>query len=451
MLTLVCSPPRSAGSNARHTRNLPHPLRARTPFGTPHTRSSNSPFETPATPFVAPAETSPLNSFAPTGRFASTQMQELTARNGSPFAPRGDFAREDFETPTEGFAQMGVREDGKERGYFETESGRAEQLQQTQTHTAVGGGTPFEGWGEFFSFILSVSLVFFRASCPSRRGVLGRCRFPASWVAGVREPERCGCLAVVSFGRTDWVPRGCATRGWMHAPSLHLSSCGARSARRGWIYALSLRRSFLLAQTGSAGDERGERMPVHIFLPPRCLWSSSGAESEEGEEMDIGAGGERDLVVVSFSGRADGYMHETFLRGPLCVAFPSLPILVDFPRFLYHCLFCSRTRYGVQPDQYPFFLHAGRVPAPPRVAPAISCVPSPFARRSGISVFHAENFLFGKTYFSLRFCVFYGRGRLAMGGGAGMYLLNDFPPFSTVPTLIQASLVFTLIRGAGTL
>ncbi|KAJ7700524.1 hypothetical protein B0H14DRAFT_767144 [Mycena olivaceomarginata] len=41
---------------------------------------------------------------------------------------------------------------------------------QTQAHTAVGGRTPFEGWGESFSFILSVGLVCFRASCLSRRG-----------------------------------------------------------------------------------------------------------------------------------------------------------------------------------------------------------------------------------------------------------------------------------------
>ncbi|KAJ7858024.1 hypothetical protein B0H14DRAFT_2749892, partial [Mycena olivaceomarginata] len=123
----------------------------------------------------------------------------------------------------------------------------------------------------------------------------------------------------------------------------------------------------------------------------------------------------------SHSRDVDGYMHDT--------------IPVDFPRFLYHCLFCSRTGCGLQPSRYPFFFHAGCVPAPPGLAPAIFRVPSPFARRSASSLCHAEDgsFLFGKTYFSLQFCVFYGRGRLAMDGGAGMCLLNGLPHSAPFP------------------
>jgi hypothetical protein len=187
---------------------------------------------------------------------------------------------------------------------------------QTQTHVAVGGRPPFEGCGESFSFILSVSLVCFCVSCLLPRG-----------------PVALSFHRVVGGGSVDV---------WRRSRFGAWGGCPEHALRRPPLH-LSYRRG------------RSANWPIFVFSPrgacPCDSWRCPG-------------------------------------RRPC-------PVSV-----------CART--------WIFRL----------------------MRRTGIS--------FLGRHFSLRFCVFSCRGRLAMDGGAEMYLLNGLSPSSSVFTLIQPSLGFTL-------
>jgi hypothetical protein len=161
---------------------------------------------------------------------------------------------------------------------------------------------------------------------------------------------------------------------------------------------------------------------LHTFSS-RSLWSSSGAESEDDEEMDICAGGERDLVVFSFSECA---MVICTTRSP---STPLDSFIIVFP-----------TRE----------LAMGCNLADIRSSSAWGVALHLLAFLEFLSV--DGNFLFGKTFFFaiLRFLLS-RTAQPAMDGGAGGVSLEWPPPIQHRPHLRSGSLVFTLIRGAGTL